>query len=140
MRTFNDRIRQVLVLSIMLLLFYLVIKELYIFLPGLLGALTIYILSRGQYFQLVFNRKWRKGRAAGLFILYYLLIIGLPIFLSITLISPKINAFLDNPEAMLNSAKQSIMTVQQNIGFKFVSEESLSNSLNKMTSFIPNPT
>ena len=137
MRTFNDRIRQVLVLSIMLLLFYLVIKELYIFLPGLLGALTIYILSRGQYFQLVFNRKWRKGRAAGLFILYYLLIIGLPIFLSITLISPKINAFLDNPEAMLNSAKQSIMTVQQNIGFKFVSEESLSNSLNKMTSFIP---
>ena len=80
MRTFNDRIRQVLVLSIMLLLFYLVIKEHYIFLPGLLGALTIYILSRGQYFQLVFNRKWRKGRAAGLFILYYLLIIGLPIF------------------------------------------------------------
>ncbi len=137
MGTFNDRIRQLIVLFILILLVYLVIKELYIFLPGLLGALTLYILSRGQYFQLVYNRKWKKGRAAGLFILYYLLILGIPIFLSITLISPKINAFLQNPDAMLQSAKQSIMTIQENIGFKFFSEDSLDSSLSKLTSFIP---
>ena len=137
MGSFNDRIRQLIVLSILILLVYLVIQELYIFLPGLLGALTIYILSRGQYFQLVYNRKWKKGRAAGLFIIYYLLIIGIPIFLSITLINPKINAFLENPDAMLESAKRSIITIQQNMGFKFVSEESLSTSLNKLTNFIP---
>ena len=137
MGSFNDRIRQLIVLSILILLVYLVIQELYIFLPGLLGALTIYILSRGQYFQLVYNRKWKKGRAAGLFIIYYLLIFGIPIFLSITLISHKINAFLENPDAMLESAKRSIITIQQNMGFKFVSEESLSTSLNKLTNFIP---
>ncbi|HEX6192543.1 MAG TPA: AI-2E family transporter [Chitinophagaceae bacterium] len=137
MGNFNDRIRQLIVLSLLILLVYLVIQELYIFLPGLLGALTIYILSRGQYFQLVYNRKWKKGRAAGLFIIYYLLIIGIPIFLSVTLISPKVNAFLENPTAMLDSAKRSIITIQQNMGFKFVSEESLSTSLNKLTNFIP---
>ena len=107
---FNDRIRQLLVLFLLILLVYLVIQELYIFLPGLLGALTIYILSRGQYFQLVYNRKWKKGGSAGLFIIYYLLLLGIPIFLSITLISPKINAFLENPDAMLEAAKKSIMT------------------------------
>lgn len=137
MGKFNDRIRQLLVLFILILLVYLVIKELYIFLPGLLGALTIYILSRGQYFQLVFNRKWKRGRAAGLFIIYYLILLGIPIFLSITLISPKINAFLDDPTAMIENAKQSIMTVQKNLGFKFFTEQSLSNSLEKLTSFIP---
>jgi len=137
MPTFNNRIKQILLLSIILLMVYLVIQELYIFLPGLLGALTLYILSRASYFQLVFNRKWKRGRAAGLFILYYLFLIGLPVFLAITLISPKINAFLDDPNAMVNAAKHSITTIQEKIGFKFVSEASLTNSLSKLSAFIP---
>ena len=137
MPTFNNRIKQILLLSIIILLVYLVIQELYIFLPGLLGALTLYILSRASYFQLIYNRKWKKGWAAGLFILYYLFLIGLPVFLAITLISPKINSFLDDPNAMIDSAKHSITTIQQKIGFRFLSESSLTNSLSKLSAFIP---
>src|SRR5258706_745505 len=137
MPNFNDRIKQLLILFLLLLLVYLVIKELYLFLPGLLGALTLYILSRASYFQLVFNRKWKKGRAAGLFIFYYLLLLGFPIFLAITLVSPKINSFLNNPTAMINDAKASLEVVQQKIGFKFLSESSISNTLNKLSAFIP---
>jgi predicted PurR-regulated permease PerM len=137
MPSFNNRIKQILLLSIILLMVYLVIQELYIFLPGLLGALTLYILSRASYFQLIYNRKWKKGWAAGLFILYYLFLIGLPVFLAITLISPKINVFLDDPNAMINAAKQSITTIQQKVGFKFLSEASLTNSLSKLSAFIP---
>lgn len=137
MVNFNNRIKQVLLLSIIILLLYLVIKELYIFLPGLLGALTLYILSRANYFQLVYNRKWKKGRAAGLFMFYYLFLIGLPVFLAITLISPKVNAFLADPTTMIEAAKHSITTIQQKIGFKFVSEASLTNSLSRLSGFIP---
>lgn len=137
MPTFNDRIKQVLILSILLLLIYVVFKELKTFMPGLLGALTLYILSRSNYFQLIYQRKWKKGWAAGLFIIYYLLLLGLPIFLAVTLISPKINAFLENPTKMVDSAKASINTIQDKIGFDFVSETSLSNTLNKITAFIP---
>jgi len=137
MPTFNNRIKQVLLLSLIILLVYLVIQELNIFLPGLLGALTLYILSRSNYFQLVYNRKWKKGWAGFLFIIYYLFLIGLPIFLAVTLISPKINAFLEDPTAMVNSAKNSITTIQQKMGFKFLSEANLTNFLNKLTAFIP---
>lgn len=137
MPSFNNRIKQVLLLSLILLLVYLVIQELNIFLPGLLGALTLYILSRSNYFQLVYNRKWKKGWAAGLFIIYYLFLIGLPVFLAITLISPKVNAFLDNPEAMVQAAKGSIATIQQRLGFKFLSEASLTNFLGRLSAFIP---
>ncbi len=137
MPTFNNRIKQILLLSLILLLVYLVIEELYIFLPGLLGALTLYILSRANYFQLVYNRKWKKGWAAGLFMIYYLFLIGLPVFLAITLISPKINAFLDDPDARINTAKQSITTIQQKIGFKFISESSITNSLSKLSAVVP---
>ena len=137
MPSFNNRIKQVLLLSLILVLVILVIKELSIFLPGVLGALTLYILSRSNYFQIVYNRKWKKGWAAGLFIFYYLFLIGLPIFLAVTLISPKINTFLNDPEAMINAAKQSINTIQQKIGFNFFSESTLTSSLGKLTAFIP---
>lgn len=137
MPPFNDRIKQLLVLGLLLMLVYLTIKELDLFLPGLLGALTLYILARAKYFQLVYNRKWKRGRAAGLFIIYFLFLLGLPIFLTITLISPKINAFLNDPSAMIAAVKQSVVTIQENIGFTFVTPEALSNSLNKLTQFIP---
>ncbi len=137
MASFNNRIKQLLILSLLLFTIYLVIIELWIFLPGLLGALTLYILSRSSYFQLVYNRKWKKGRAAGLFIIYYLFILGLPIFLAIMLISPKVNAFLADPTAMIESAKTSIITIQERLGFTMVSENSLSTALTKVTNFIP---
>src|SRR3989337_3344584 len=137
MPTFNNRIKQILLLSLIILLVYLVSQELNIFLPGLLGALTLYILSRSNYFQLIYNRKWKKGWAGFLFIIYYLFLIGLPVFLAVTLISPKINAFLEDPTAMVNSAKNSITTIQQKMGFKFLSEANLTNFLNKLTTFIP---
>src|SRR5687768_12991091 len=137
MPTFNNRIKQILLLSLILLLVILVIKELGIFLPGLLGALTLYILSRANYFQLIYNRKWKKGWAAGLFIIYYLFLLGLPIYLAITLISPKINAFLDDPNSMINAARHSLDTIQKKLGFKIVSESTLTNSLSRLTAFIP---
>ena len=138
MSNFNDRVKQLLILVLLLLLIHLVIRELKTFLPGLLGALTLYILSRAGYFQLVFNRKWKKGRAAGLYIIYYLLILGLPIFMAVVLISPKVNEFLANPTAMVEQAKTAVAKVQENFGIKFISPESLNNSLNKLSAYIPN--
>ncbi len=137
MPSFNNRIKQVLLLGLILLLVYAVIKELQVFLPGLLGALTLYILSRSNYFQLTFHRKWGKGRAAGLFILYYLVLLGLPIFLAVTLISPKVNAFLADPNSVINGVKGSIDTIQTRLGFQVLSEASLTSSLSKLTAFIP---
>lgn len=137
MPSFNNRIKQVLLLSVILLLVYLVIRELYLFLPGVLGAITLYILSRANYFQLIYHRKWKKGWTAGMFIVYYLVLIGLPVFLAITLISPKINSFLTDPNATINAAKSSINTIQQQLGFTIVSESSLTSSLSKLTTIIP---
>jgi len=138
MPEFNDRVRQVLVLFLIILLSYLAVRELYIFLPGLLGSLTLYILSRANYFQLVFNRKWKKGRAAFFLMFYYLLIIGLPITIVIMLISPKISAFLADPSQMINKAKAALLSMQDKLHFSFVSERSLTESLNNLTAFLPN--
>lgn len=137
MNNFNERLRQILLLIVIVFLTYLCIKELVLFLPGLLGAITFYILSRASYFQLVFNKKWKKGRAAGLYILYYLLILGIPIFLAVVLISPKVNAFLENPTAMVEAAKSSVMAVQAKLNVSVISLKTLTNSLDKISALLP---
>lgn len=134
---FNDRIKQILLLLLIILLVFLSLQELTLFLPGILGAITLYILSRENYFQLVYNKKWKKGRAAGLYIFYYLILLGIPVYLAITLISPKINSFLSDPTATIASIKQAVMQAQQKIGITFASEKSLSGSLDKIIAFLP---
>ncbi len=138
MQDFNSRIKQVLFLAIMILLIYLIIKELVLFLPGILGAVTLYILSRANYFQLVYQRKWQKGWAAGLFIIYYLLLLGLPIFFAIVLVGPTVNEFMSNPAENLKAFKEGTIALQQKMGFVIVSEKSLTGALDKVVAFLPN--
>lgn len=135
--TFNNRIKQVLLLAVLILLIWIVIQKLSFCLPGLLGAVTLYILSRANYFQLVYKRKWKKGRAAGLFIIFYLLLLGLPIFLTITLISPKINELLSDPATIIENIKHAVFEVQQKMGITIVTEKTLTGSLDKLTAFLP---
>jgi predicted PurR-regulated permease PerM len=135
--TFNNRVKQVLLLFLLILLIGVVIRELAICLPGLLGAITLYILSRANYFQMVYRNKWKRGRAAGLFVIYYLLLLGLPVFLAVTLISPKVNAFLSDPSASFESIKQAVNEVQAKIGITIASEQTLENSLEKITALLP---
>lgn len=137
MLNFNDRVRQILLLLLIILLIYLSLHELRLFLPGLLGAVTLYILSRASYFQLVYSRKWKKGRAAFLFIIFYLLILGIPVFAAVTLISPKISNVLSDPTAVITNIKQAVLQVQARLGLTIVSERSLSSSLDQTIRFIP---
>ncbi len=84
----------------------IVIKELSAYVPGMLGAVTLYILSRENYFQLIYKKKWKKGWAAFLFLIYYTLLIGLPVYLAATLIMPKLNPILHDPSATLCHRKK----------------------------------
>src|SRR5437870_9366627 len=126
MGDFNSKIKQVLILAIILFLLFMIIEELVIFIPGLLGAVTLYILSRSNYFRLVYNRKWKKSGAAVLFIIFYLFLLGLPVYLAITLISPKIEQVLSNPGQIVTTIKSSVTVIQKRTGFNLVSQQSLS--------------
>jgi predicted PurR-regulated permease PerM len=134
---FNDKIKQVLFLILLILLVSVVIQQLYSYLPGLLGAVTLYILSREKYFQLIYKRKWQKGWACALFIVYYLLLIGLPVYLAATLITPKINAVINDPSVTIASFKNALIVVQQKIGFNITSEKTINGAVEKVTSILP---
>lgn len=137
MNNFNNQIKQILILSLLIALILLAIRELYIFLPGLLGALTLYILSRGSYFQLIYHRKWRKGWSAGLFLLGYMFLLILVFYITAVLLGPKINRFLNSPVEIINQANEAIADLQRKTGFTFFTESSLSDILDRFAASIP---
>lgn len=134
---FNRRLRQIVFLLLLLTLSIVVLETLYIYLPGVLGAITLYILSRENYFQLTFKKKWKKGSAAFLFILYYSLLLGLPVFLAVTLLAPKVESFMNNQQQLLAGAKHVLDVVQNKIGYKFIDDRAVSNAAGKISSILP---
>ena len=87
MTSFNNRFRQIVLLGVITLIGILMLKHFYIFLPGVLGAITLYILSRKSYSNLI-QKKWRPGWTALLYILGYAIIICLPVYLAVVLVIP----------------------------------------------------
>src|SRR5215212_4568453 len=99
--TFNNHLRQILLLALIILLGILMIKQLTIFLPGLLGGVTLYILTRKLYQKLTILKRWRKPGTALLFIIGCLVLIAIPVYFSILMVSPKVGSLLDNQQEVM---------------------------------------
>jgi len=134
---FNERLRQILILLLILLIAVLLISQLTVFIPGLLGGITLYILSRSLYFQLIFKKKWKKSWTALLFIFCYLVIIACPVYISITLASPKISALAENQEQVIQGIQSVSDKVHEKTGITLLSAESAKTIAQKVSTYIP---
>ncbi|MFT3979456.1 MAG: AI-2E family transporter [Ferruginibacter sp.] len=134
---FNDRLLQVVLLAIIIALGLLLLLETASFLPGLLGGVTLYILSRSMYFRLIYKNKWKKGPTALLFILVYIIIISIPIYVSVKLVSPKINEIVNNQAKIIETVKSFSDRIENFTGFKIFTEQTARDLSQKLTAFIP---
>lgn len=124
-------------LLIIVLLAILLLKELYVFLPGFLGAITLYILMRETFFNLTIKRKWNKTATTLLFIIGSLVIIALPIYFSIELISSKVKDVLSNPVELMMDAKIVGTKIYEATGIQLLSDENIVNLQKKAATIIP---
>ena len=91
-------------MATIIVLALLLLKELYVFIPGFLGAITLYILLRKIYFRLTIQKRWNKILLAYLFIFGCVTLIAIPIYFSKQLINNKIIYILNNPAFLLAKA------------------------------------
>jgi len=137
MTHFNNRIRQVVLLLVIAFLAYLIIKELYVFLPGLMGALTFYILGREQFFLFTEKRNWKPGLAALMMIILFLLIIAAPIYYTVVLVSPKVNAIFSHTHELKVGAQALSEEVRELTGQELLTDENLATMQKSLANFIP---
>lgn len=137
MANFNNRIRQVLLIILLVVLAYLLARELYIFLPGFLGSVTLYILSREWYLELIEKRRWNKNLAATVFLLGFLILIGLPVYLIINLMSPKISLLFSNSQEVILGIKSVSAQLKEWTGQDLLTQDNLQELQKRIANFIP---
>ena len=135
--TFNNRLRQIILLVLIILLAVLLLNQLYIFLPGFLGAVTLYILLRETYFNLTIIKNWNKAGTALLFIMISLLVIALPLYFAFRLISVKLADIMSNPLELLKGAKLVGLKIYSLTGIQLLTDENLLAFQKKAATIIP---
>ena len=135
--TFNNRLRQVVLLALIILLALLLMKQLYIFLPGFLGAVTLYIILRESYFSLTKKKKWSKTGTSLLFVLLSIVMIALPIYFSFRLLSVKAAEIMSHPVELLREAKVVGVKIYDLTGYQLLSDENIALFQQKVTTIVP---
>ncbi|SDD56900.1 Predicted PurR-regulated permease PerM [Dyadobacter soli] len=134
---FNNRIRQIAFLLIVTALAVVVFRQLYIFFPGFLGALTLYILCRRYYFHLTEQRKWKKGLTAILFMVLFMACIVAPVYFAIQMIVQKIDMIVENPEQVNHAMDAITAQLKEWTGQDLLTKEATADIRKKAASFIP---
>ena len=124
-------------LALIVLLGIMLITELYIFLPGLLGGVTLFILSRKLYYKLTVQKKWGKGLSALLFILVSIIIISIPVYFSIRLVSPKINSLINNQQEVIQGLEIFSTKIETYTGMKLFTASNAETLAKNISSYIP---
>lgn len=137
MTNFNNRIRQVLLLLFLIALAVLLLMELYVFVPGFLGALTLYILSRDSYLYLTHQREWKKGWTALIFLLAFLVCIGLPVFLAVNLLSTKIISLFENSTEVIEALKSVSLQIKTWTGQDLLTDDNIKEIQRRLTNVLP---
>lgn len=137
MNVFNNHLRQIILLGIIILIGVLIVNHFFIFLPGVLGAITLYILSKKSYFHLVENKKWRKSWTALLYIFAYTIIICLPVYLAVVMLLPKLISVFNNPVPLVVAAKSFSQKIQEATGIELFNGDNLQLAMKNFALRVP---
>jgi predicted PurR-regulated permease PerM len=135
--TFNNRIRQVILLSLIILLTILFGAQLNIFLPGMLGGITLYILTRKGFQVLTQQKNWNQYLVATLFIIASLLLIAIPVYFSIQIVAPRISSVIKNQHEVMKGIQVLSKNIEEFVGVELFTTENMQSILAKASSFIP---
>lgn len=135
--SFNNYLRQIILLGLIIMLGIMLVTQLYIFLPGLLGGVTLYILTRKWYNVLTIKKKWGKGLTAMMFIIVSLVVIAIPVYFSVLLISPKINSLINNQQEVVKGIEIFSNKIEKLTGLQLFTAANAQSIAKSITAYIP---
>lgn len=132
-----NRVRQLFLMALILLIGIVLFRELSFYIPALLGALTLYILLRSTFFRLTELRKWKKGPTALLLMMVSLLMILFPVALLLQMLSGKLTYALEHSGELVISLKQVVAEIETRYHIVILSEANINKVGEWMASLLP---
>jgi predicted PurR-regulated permease PerM len=106
--------------------------------PGLLGAITLYVLNRKLLFRLVFHKKWNRYMATLLLMVIDIIVLSIPFGLATFFVVPKLQNFTDNAQDLFQGVKEIIENITAITGIELLSKQNLGNIPAIVSSYLPN--
>lgn len=133
----NEQVKQVFFLLIITSLGILLFRNLSDILPGFLGAITIYILSRNFFFRLTEKRKWSRSLAATLIIVISMVIIVVPIILLFNMLKDKAGSVFQDSSELVSGFNTLAAKINEVTGFDILSPEVMKKAQTAAGNFLP---
>lgn len=132
----TDKVRQTAFIAIIVGIGFVLFREMQVFIPAFLGALTLYVIM-DKYQQKLVKRKWKPALAAGVLMLLSFLIILIPIMLLVNLLSSKVSFAVQHSGEVVEAVKQFLKKIESQTGTNLISENSLSQMGSRVAEMIP---
>lgn len=133
----TESLKQYLLLALIIMLIVVLGWQTIIFMPGVLGAITMYILMREKYFHLTVIENWKKWFTAALFIVLAVVVFVLPIAVCGQLLVPKFYTIIHDPQRLSVLLEKLTSKLQIIIPQIKINEEQLSAWAQNAASSVP---
>lgn len=133
----TNGLKQIILLLLIVVIGIVLIWELKYFIPGFLGAITLYILLRQYYFNLTIKRRWKKWLAAVVLIAFCVLLLALPIWIIVQLLLPKFNYAFDHTDQIMANAAHIIEWIKGNLPKLKINDEQVQQGLQRILLIVP---
>ena len=138
MENFNERFRQVIFFILIAALSFLIFWQIKSTVPGILAAITLYVLNRKFLFKLYFQKKWNRTVIVLLLLFIDSIALLIPIALATVFILPKLSYLSNNANELYAGLKEIIDKISTRFGIELLSKDNLSNLPGIVSSVLPN--
>ncbi len=131
------KIKQIILLLLIILTGVLLVWQLYILVPGILGAITLYILLQRPYRMLIRRYRFKPMLASILLILVSFTVLVLPIFMVVELLLPKLNYVFNHSGELVEGLKAMQRQVQGWLPENLRSTVNIDQAINSISARLP---
>jgi predicted PurR-regulated permease PerM len=133
----NNAIRQILILAFVITLGLVLFDQLRGLIPSFLGAYTLYVMLRKWMFILHGKYKWKRSLTAALLMLLSFLIILMPIFLVVNMLTSKIAFAMQHSQQVLASLQTFIEKIEKQYNIQILTDANLEKISDWGSSTVP---
>ncbi len=133
----TNGLKQIILLLLIAFIGIVLIWQLQYFIPGFLGAITLYILLRQYYFNLTIRRRWKKWVAAITLILTCVIVFVLPIWLLVELLMPQLTYAFQHSGELVTQGNHFMELVKEYLPRLRIDEQQIQQGIQKAVMVIP---
>jgi predicted PurR-regulated permease PerM len=113
-------------------------REMSGFIPAFLGAVTFYVIMRNSMHRLVYRRKWKKDLAAGILMFTSFLVVLVPIWALVSVLSSKVGYAISHSSEVIGAIQKFASGLEQKYNIEILSQENLARVNAIIADTLPN--